>query len=534
MLGRPPDGVHYERSSFPLGGAPTSSLTAQVLGNSNSDHLISPHSRLADQFYNSGLHLPLTRGFHHGVGLVACDEPAGESSLMADLVANTERETEADGVADLVANTEMETFTDGLADFVANTERDTETDGVADLVAISEKHTAAECTARELNPEARPFEVRNPARVFRGKSIPDLAKDWELVRDAWDGISAVTEMECRAWGTVNTAAPTTPTTGQAVTPCDDDPLPFTAPGAAAAVGFRIPAKPRAKVSQLADRLVILPSGTFNDKKLPEPNVSLLLRENFTPDYFHSLHNCVAAPGIRSDGSTYPATTPNYLGARNSLKHTGLNIDRWRHHLKCYESPEILQLIQFGFPLGLTDIPELTSCGRNHGSAYQYFRHVDKFISDEIILGGLSGPYPLAPWGDAIISPLMTAPKKPDSRRVVFDATYGDYFLNNMTPSGIYLEQPCSLGHVIILIFQNKIMALVFFYLLVHINKGKFQNKNNFDPYLHFFCLFPAPILSFRASADDRDIFIVGHPLTMGALSFFWKFNSDQFKLQNHF
>ena len=228
--------------------------------------------------------------------------------------------------------------------------------------------------------------------------------------------------------------------------------------AAAAVGFRIPAKPIAKVSKLADRLVILPSGTFNDKKLPQPNVELLLRDKFTPDYFHSLHNCVAAPGIRSDGSTYPAATPNYLGARISLKHTGLNINRWRHHLKCYDSPEILQLVQFGFPLGLTDLPELASCGRNHGSAYQYFRHVDTFISDEIILGGLSGPYPLAPWGDAVISPLMTAPKKPDSRRVVFDATFGEYSLNNMTPSGFYMEQPCSYSFPSIEEFRMMILS----------------------------------------------------------------------------
>ena len=42
-----------------------------------------------------------------------------------------------------------------------------------------------------------------------------------------------------------------------------------------------------------------------------------------------------------------------------------------------------------------------------------------------------------------MSPIMTAPKKPDGRRVVFDATYGDNSLNNWTPSGFYLEQPCT-------------------------------------------------------------------------------------------
>ena len=36
---------------------------------------------------------------------------------------------------------------------------------------------------------------------------------------------------------------------------------------------------------------------------------------------------------------------------------------------------------------------------------------------------------------------MTAPKKPSSRRTVFDATYGTCSLNNNTPSDLYLGQP---------------------------------------------------------------------------------------------
>ena len=36
---------------------------------------------------------------------------------------------------------------------------------------------------------------------------------------------------------------------------------------------------------------------------------------------------------------------------------------------------------------------------------------------------------------------MTAPKKPDSRRPVFDATFGDRSLNNSTPGDYYLGTP---------------------------------------------------------------------------------------------
>ena len=89
----------------------------------------------------------------------------------------------------------------------------------------------------------------------------------------------------------------------------------------------------------------------------------------------------------------------------------MKADRWRYHLRGYEHADVVQMLDYGFPLGLNDLPELKSSTRNHGSSYGYFSHVDKFISEEIKLGGLAGPYDKVPWWDAVISPLMTAPKK---------------------------------------------------------------------------------------------------------------------------
>ena len=68
--------------------------------------------------------------------------------------------------------------------------------------------------------------------------------------------------------------------------------------------------------------------------------------------------------------------------------------------------------------------------------------MDKFVSEEIKLGGLAGPFSRVPWWDTVLSPIMTAPKKPDSRRTVFDASFGDFSLNNSTPGENYLGQPC--------------------------------------------------------------------------------------------
>ena len=108
-----------------------------------------------------------------------------------------------------------------------------------------------------------------------------------------------------------------------------------------------------KVKQLPDMKVHLPRGEFTDKILPEPAYSLKVNEIYTGDYYIALHNITAAAGVRSDGTHYPAYTPNHLGARVRLPHVGMNVNRWRHHLVGYGDIEIIQFIEFGFPLGLS-------------------------------------------------------------------------------------------------------------------------------------------------------------------------------------
>ena len=155
-------------------------------------------------------------------------------------------------------------------------------------------------------------------------------------------------------------------------------------------------------------------------------------------YFTSLHILVSTPT-----HSYPAYTPNYLGARIPLQHTQLNIKRWRHHLVGYEGLEIVQFLEYGFPLGLSDDPPptLVSTLRNHGSSYQYYKYLDEFLSVGLDRCEVSGPCRVPPFKEVHTSPLMTAPKKPDGRRAVFDATFGDYSLNNSTPTDVYLGEP---------------------------------------------------------------------------------------------
>ena len=223
--------------------------------------------------------------------------------------------------------------------------------------------------------------------------------------------------------------------------------------------FAAAAMPVIKTNTLKEYKVIYGDKTFNDRCLPAPAKQVSPHPRFTTTYYVALHNLAAGPGHDGNGFFYPANTPNFRGARIPLAHTGLKIANWRRHLIGYgDNVELLQFMEFGFPLGLVESPDLSPCDRNHGSAYQFYPHIDKFVTAEILRGGLTGPFSAPPWATFMISPLMTAPKKPDSRRPVFDATFGDKSLNNATPGDCYLGTPTCYSYPKIDDFRKIVLA----------------------------------------------------------------------------
>ena len=108
--------------------------------------------------------------------------------------------------------------------------------------------------------------------------------------------------------------------------------------------------PLLATATLKDNYFVLPhtddgkARIFIDKKLPASEIKPLENISFPTSYFVSLHEQVAA-----SGPTYPAGTPNHLGARIPLQHCKLKVDRWRYHLRGYEGVDICQMIEFGFP-----------------------------------------------------------------------------------------------------------------------------------------------------------------------------------------
>ena len=104
----------------------------------------------------------------------------------------------------------------------------------------------------------------------------------------------------------------------------------------------------------------------------------------------------------------------------------------------YDDIVILQYIEFGFPLGLQEDFTLKPVLKNHTSSYEYYTYIGKFVRNELLEGGMCGPFSTSPFNNVMISPLMTSPKNPNSRRTVFDASFSEFSLNLNTPDKLYL------------------------------------------------------------------------------------------------
>ena len=181
---------------------------------------------------------------------------------------------------------------------------------------------------------------------------------------------------------------------------------------------------------LRKHIVALPDGReFLDRVLPAASEDIVMDVHFPPSYFLNLHNQV------KQGGTY-----NYAGARVCLQHCKINVSKFRSLLTDYEDIAVLQFLEFGFPLGIAQEFELESCTQNHSSALEFFRYVDSFFHKEVLLHGVTGPMTIPPFPCTKVSPLMTAVKKPGSRRPVFDASYGELSINNNTPEKEYLGE----------------------------------------------------------------------------------------------
>ena len=149
----------------------------------------------------------------------------------------------------------------------------------------------------------------------------------------------------------------------------------------------------------------------------------------------SLYNAVHSQGI-----------PNFCGARIPVSHQ-LNIPTWRHYADRFDDPDLIDFLEFGFPLSyvLSAMPWLAQT--NHASATRHPTHIDHYVATELGYGTLQGPFdhpPFAPFFQT--SPLMTAPKKNSEKRwVILDISFPpDASVNYGIPHDFYLNEPYKL------------------------------------------------------------------------------------------
>ena len=188
-----------------------------------------------------------------------------------------------------------------------------------------------------------------------------------------------------------------------------------------------------EVNKLVENKVTLPNGSsFLDKILPQAVTSLCEDELFPAISFINLHYKVRACG-----------TYNFAGARVELPHCKLKVETFRKLLLDYDDQGVCQYLQYGFPLGLAQEVFLEPALKNHQSSYSFFSYIDRFLEKEVGKHGVAGPLPQPPFVPTMISPMMTSPKSPSSRRPVFDASWGDWSLNENTPVKTYLGEDYS-------------------------------------------------------------------------------------------
>ena len=82
---------------------------------------------------------------------------------------------------------------------------------------------------------------------------------------------------------------------------------------------------------------------------------------------------------------------NYMGARTPVN-SQLNVAAWKAELGNYWDQQLLQLIEFGFPLDFNRHCPLKFEGENHASAIQYPADIEAYLQEEYQFYAILGPF----------------------------------------------------------------------------------------------------------------------------------------------
>jgi hypothetical protein len=115
--------------------------------------------------------------------------------------------------------------------------------------------------------------------------------------------------------------------------------------------------------------------------------------------------------------------PNFISKTVSIA-SHINVDLFRELGQGFHDQQIFDLIKYGFLLDLDKssfIPNLAVT--NHGSAIKFPIEVDNYFDEEIRLGSIFGLFTNPPLPGLHCSPIMTAPKDGNKRRIIVDLSF---------------------------------------------------------------------------------------------------------------
>ena len=121
--------------------------------------------------------------------------------------------------------------------------------------------------------------------------------------------------------------------------------------------------------------------------------------------------------VRSSG------TSNFLAERIPVE-SQLNVSEWKKVFKNYWDQQLVQLVEFGFPLDFNRNSVLHHNGKNHSSAIEFPDDIRVYLNEEIKHGAIMGPYDINPIPNCHVSPFMTR-EKPNApnRRMIIDLSW---------------------------------------------------------------------------------------------------------------
>ena len=121
--------------------------------------------------------------------------------------------------------------------------------------------------------------------------------------------------------------------------------------------------------------------------------------------FLDIHHTVALTG-----------QPNYQTARVPV-FTTLNIAVWRELLSGYLDEIICEFLEFGWPIGYTSDTLPIFDLRTHRGALDLPDQVNAYLSKELKLGRIAGPFDTVPLAQGfVVSPLNTVEKRDSEER----------------------------------------------------------------------------------------------------------------------